>query len=81
MKPAPGKLETVGEKSRGARQGQNAIADSRQKTQEPEVLLFDLTNDLGEQSNQANAHPEIVSRLHARLEELDAEITQNAPPG
>ncbi|MEZ6034533.1 MAG: sulfatase [Planctomycetaceae bacterium] len=60
------------------RQGQNAIADSRQKTQEPEVLLFNLTNDLGEQSNQANAHPEIVSRLRARLEELDAEITQNA---
>ncbi|MCX6856157.1 MAG: sulfatase [Verrucomicrobia bacterium] len=45
---------------------------------EPETLLFDLANDLGEQTNLATQHPEIVTRLRTRMEELDAEVTQNA---
>ncbi len=49
-----------------------------QPSKEPELLLFDLKKDLGEQINLAAEHPEIVNRLRARMEELDAEITQNA---
>ncbi len=44
----------------------------------PAILLFDLKKDLGEQNNLAETNPEIVTRLRARMEELDAEITQNA---
>ena len=52
--------------------------EARQKPQEPELLLFDLKNDLGEKNNLAAAQPEVVGRLRARLEDLDAEITRNA---
>jgi arylsulfatase A len=45
---------------------------------EPETLLFDLATDLGEQTNLATHHPENVNRLRSRMEELDAEVTQNA---
>jgi arylsulfatase A-like enzyme len=44
----------------------------------PQVLLFDLEADLGEQNDIAGEHPEVVARLQARMEELDAEITENA---
>ena len=44
----------------------------------PQVLLFDLATDLGEQNNLAADHPEVVARLQARMEELDAEITESA---
>ncbi|MFK7737186.1 MAG: sulfatase [Pirellulaceae bacterium] len=47
---------------------------------EPEVLLFNLADDLGEQTNLIEEHPEVVERLKARMEELDAEITANARP-
>ncbi|MFN3194239.1 MAG: sulfatase [Aureliella sp.] len=50
------------------------------KAKPPEILLFDLENDLGEQTNLADKHPEIVERLTARMKELDAEITENARP-
>ncbi len=53
-------------------------ANSDKKTQEPQLLLFDLATDLGEQFNQAKTNPEIVNRLRTRLAEVDAEITQNA---
>lgn len=44
----------------------------------PQILLFDLSKDLGEKNNRAEAYPEIVNRLRQRMEELDAEITANA---
>ena len=44
----------------------------------PQVLLFDLSTDIGESHNLAEAKPEIVKRLTARMEAVDAEITQNA---
>ena len=43
-----------------------------------QVMLFDLANDLGEQTNLAEKNPEIVARLKSRMEELDSEITENA---
>ncbi len=45
---------------------------------QPQVMLFNLADDLGEQNNLAEAHPEIVAKLKARMEELDAEVTANA---
>ena len=75
-----GNWKLLVKKPAAPRQEQNAKSDPRQETQEPELLLFDLTNDVGEQTNQVKLHPEMVSRLRARLEELDAEVTQNARP-
>ncbi|QDS89826.1 Arylsulfatase [Rosistilla ulvae] len=46
----------------------------------PQRMLFDLQADVGEQKNLADAHPERVAELEARMKELDAEITANARP-
>ncbi|MCA9063907.1 MAG: hypothetical protein KDA96_12635 [Planctomycetaceae bacterium] len=43
-----------------------------------EILLFDLASDVGESTNLAESHPDIVERLTRRISELDAEITANA---
>ncbi len=42
------------------------------------MFLFDLAKDLGEKNNLAEAKPDIVKKLRARMEALDAEITENA---
>jgi arylsulfatase A len=44
----------------------------------PEIFLFDLSKDVGEQNNLAESHPERVKELQERMEALDAEITKNA---
>jgi len=44
------------------------------------VLLFDLEADLGEQTNLAERHPDLVARLRERMLSLDGEITANARP-
>jgi arylsulfatase A-like enzyme len=44
----------------------------------PEILLFDLEHDIGEQSNLAHDHPDIVEKLRLRMMTCDEEITQNA---
>jgi arylsulfatase A-like enzyme len=44
----------------------------------PQILLFNLGKDVGEQNNVAGENPDIVKQLRARMEELDAEITKNA---
>jgi arylsulfatase A-like enzyme len=46
-------------------------------TTPPQVLLFDLNKDIGEQNNLADDCPEIVNRLKARMQELDAEVSEN----
>lgn len=48
------------------------------RTPPPEVLLFNLKDDIGEQNNLADAKPQIVQKLSARMKELDAEIEKNA---
>ena len=58
-----------------------APRNRRRNTQQQrptEVMLFDLSSDVGEQKNVAEANPEVVSRLRNRMEELDAEVTSNA---
>ena len=51
---------------------------NQQKNRTPEVFLFDLAADVGEQNNLAEAKSGIVKKLRARMEALDAEITKNA---
>ena len=48
------------------------------KAPAPEVLLFDMKNDLGEKNNLADKNPQKVKELTARMNVLDAEITKNA---
>ena len=57
---------------------QKAKAKAKADQKPPEILLFDLSKDVGEQNNLAGAKPEMVSRLRERLEAIDAEITENA---
>lgn len=66
----------------GIRQGDWKLLKKRPKKadQPTETLLFNLADDLGEQTNLADSHPDLVSKLSARMEELDAEITNNARP-
>ena len=44
----------------------------------PEILLFDLSYDIGEQTNLAAENAERVASMRDRMMELDAEITANA---
>jgi arylsulfatase A-like enzyme len=46
----------------------------------PEVLLFNLAEDLGERRNLAAEKPELVARLRQRLLTLDAAIEAGARP-
>lgn len=48
------------------------------KKAEPQVMLFDLSKDVGEQDNLAADKPDVVAKLKKRMEELDEEITKNA---
>ena len=50
----------------------------RSPERKPQVFLFDLSKDIGEQNNMAEKHADIVKRLQERMEELDAEIAKNA---
>jgi arylsulfatase A len=52
----------------------------KQAAREPQVLLFELERDLGEGTNVADEHPDLVARLRVRMQELDGEITANARP-
>ncbi len=49
-----------------------------QPSKKPVNYLFNLADDLGEQSNQFDAQPERVAELSARMIEVDREITENA---
>ncbi len=50
----------------------------RNNARKVQLHLFDLAKDVGEKNNLAQAKPEIVKELQARMEALDAEITKNA---
>lgn len=52
--------------------------EPRKLSATPEVLLFDLLKDLGEQHSLVEKHPDLVAKLKARMLELDAEVTNNA---
>ena len=44
----------------------------------PQIMLFDLANDVSEKNNLAAQHPDIVERLQKRMTQIDSEITENA---
>jgi len=50
----------------------------RNKKQTEMVMLFNLSEDLGEENNLAQEQPAIVARLSSRMQELDGEIEKNA---
>ena len=50
----------------------------RNNAAKAQVLLFDLSKDVGEKNNLTEAKPDIVKKLRARMDSLDAEITENA---
>ncbi|MEE9603072.1 MAG: sulfatase-like hydrolase/transferase, partial [Thermoguttaceae bacterium] len=50
------------------------------KASKPEILLFNLADDLSETTNLADENPEKIETLRARMIELDDEITSNARP-
>ena len=52
--------------------------NQNRQQQKPTIMLFNLADDLGEQNNLASEKPDVVAKLRARMEELDAEVTQNA---
>ena len=47
---------------------------------EPQVFLFNLADDIGEQNNVKDSHPMIIAKLKARMSKVDNEITANARP-
>ena len=50
----------------------------RGATPAEEVMLFDLSSDIGEATNLAEGNPEVVERLRLRMGELDAAIEAKA---
>ncbi len=69
-----GNWKLLVKKPRGPRNSKRGPAPPKP----PQILLFDLSEDVGEQNNLAEEHPETVNRLRERMEQLDAEITANA---
>jgi len=52
------------------------------KPQAPGAQLYDLSADIGETTNVAGKHPEVVKRLTGLLEQFDKELKANIrPPG
>ena len=69
-----GNWKLLVKKPRAPRRG---YAD-QSKNRPPQVFLFDLVKDVGEQNNLAKAKQETVKKLRVRMEALDSEITKNA---
>ena len=51
---------------------------NNRKSAEPEVFLFNLIEDLGEQNNLAAKHPEKVDELRDAMEKMDQRIGEEA---
>ena len=68
-----GNWKLLAKQQRAGRNAQAAANDAG-----PEFMLFDLGVDVGESTNMAEANPDVVRRLHERMKDLDAEISENA---
>ena len=68
----------VKQKGGGKNQKGKGKGNAQNANSSPEVLLFDLDADIGEQNNLAGENPEVVKSLRARMTELDAEVEANA---
>jgi arylsulfatase A len=63
------------------RQGPWKLAITQQKDiSDKGPRLYNLDQDIGEQTNLADKHPDIVARLQALAAKMDAEITANRRP-
>lgn len=62
----------------GLRQGVWKLLVKQRDNKPVEVMLFDLSRDLGEKQNVANDHPNVVKRLTTRMNELGDEVETNA---
>ena len=63
------------------RQKRNQPGNATNKaTPKPQTFLFNLAQDIGEQTNVFQQQPKIVAKLKARMTEIDQEITANARP-
>lgn len=60
--------------------GRNRNDPSGNTGSNPQIFLFDLSQDIGETNNLASENPEVVKELTARMHELDAEIEMSARP-
>ena len=63
-------------RGRRKKKGEKAAA----KPSGPKVQLYDLSNDLGEKTNVAGEHLEVVERLRAAHAELVADLKKNKRP-
>ena len=52
------------------------------RTGEPgkEMMLFDLEQDPSEQKDVSDSHPDVVKRLRAYFEKMDAQVVRKGPP-
>jgi hypothetical protein len=44
------------------------------------MMLFDLESDPSEQKDVADSHPDVVKRLKAYFDKLDAQVVRKGPP-
>jgi arylsulfatase A-like enzyme len=56
--------------------GEDVVKDDGAKS----PRLYNLDSDIGERINIADKHPDIVAKLQALAEKMDAEITANRRP-
>ena len=52
--------------------------NQQNKKTAPQVMLFNLSEDISEKNNVAEQNPELVAKLKLRMTQLDSEITDNA---
>ena len=52
--------------------------NQQNKKTAPQVMLFNLSEDISEKNNVAEQNPELVAKLKLRMTQLDREITENA---
>lgn len=64
----------------GIRQGDWKLLIKKPNSKKPQILLFNLKDDIGEKNNLAANHPEKVDALRTRMTTLDSEITTAARP-
>ena len=65
------KYNTIVQPGGGGRPG-------KAQTQQIELSLFDLKNDIGETTNVAEQHPEVVARLKQLAEQMRQELGDSA---
>ena len=73
VRQGPWKLAIAPQKESMGKDGIKADASGR------EPRLYNLDEEIGEQTNLASKHPEIVAKLQALAEKMDAEIGGNLP--